>query len=230
MFQKDAALHLENKFGLSRSEQIKGTLADCDPMVRFNIEQLESALLSGLSSGILSPNAVRGSVVDFGCDRGSSTALLLGYGSNVTGVEINTESVQAGKSLSSFPEGKVIRTDGIAYLKSLPEASLDLVTASMLGPDIQGNLCREFLNACKHALKPEGVVLVSTDLVTMETVQRVNPLNNGFLNQGVFIAIRGMDAPRFDLLKPATQPKEEIDFRALFKGLNWEEALNMLKK
>ena len=219
MFQKDDALQLENRFGLRRSDQIKGALVDCDSMVKFNIERLESALLSGLSSGILSPKAVRGSVVDFGCGRGISTALLLGYGSNATGIEINQESVNAGQSLPIFPKGRVICADGVAYLKALPEASLDLVTASMLGPDIQGNLCREFLNACKHALKPEGVVLVSTDCGTMNTLQRVNPLNSGFLKRGVFVAIRGMDAPRFDLFEPATLPKETIDFRELLKDI-----------
>ena len=194
-----AALQLESIYGLRRSELVSRAIREADEMVGFNIEHLESALLAGLTSGLLKPEAVRGSVVDFGCGRGNSTSLLLGYGSNVTGVELNQNSVNAGRSLPNFPEGKVICTDGIAFLNSLPKGSIDLVTASMLGPDTEGTLSRDFLTACKSALKPRGIILVTTEARTMDTLIQVNPLKNGFQNHGVFIAVRGEDIQTTDL-------------------------------
>lgn len=200
MFQLDANVQLAQQYGLpSIRESID--FANCDPMVKFNIQQVEASILAGLSSSVLRMDQLRGKILDFGCGRGVSTSVFNAYGADVVGVELNSTLVAEGVKLGFLPAEKLKSGDGIAYLKSLPAGSLDLVNASMLGPDMDGNLSRNFLQACMHALKPGGTILITSDAGTLMTLDRVNPLGNGFLTQGVFIAIRGRDSQnQFDTL------------------------------
>jgi SAM-dependent methyltransferase len=237
MLQQDSHNQLERQYGLVGLRS-RFDLTQYDPMVNFNVEQLESAILTGLSSEVLRVESLRGRVVDFGCGRGVSTALLHSYGGDVTGVELSATSVSQGKELGFVPQDRIKCTDGIEYLKSLPPKSLDLVTCSMLGPDIQGGLCRDFLEACHHALKPSGVILVTSDAGTMATLERVNPLGNGFTTKGVFLAVRGLDelhSSTSDLglfsFRDLTshRPLKDIDIYGSLKNIDFEALLKRLK-
>lgn len=229
MFQKDAHSQLEAQHGLTG---LRGKIdfTAQDPMVRFNIEQIESAVLTGLTSGVLRREQLQGGVVDFGCGRGVSTALLSSYGGSVTGVEIDAKSVEQGKKLSFVPAEQIVTSNGIDYLRSLPAGSLDVVSASMLGPDIEGTFCRQFLQACEHALKPGGTVLVTSEVGTLSTLQRVNPLGNGFTQNGVFLAVRGMaDDRSFDTFGSFSLGiSKKTDFRALSRDLDLSALLKQL--
>jgi len=192
MFEVVPHTQLKSQYGLTGlREEID--ISAHDAMVGFNVEQVEKALLDGLSSGVLRLEQLSGKVVDFGCGRGVSTALLASYGGDVVGVELSEHSIAQGQELEFIKGTKIVCDDGLNYLKTLPAQSLDLVNASMLGPDTAGSLCRDFLNACSHALKPGGVVLITSDFGTMATLERNNPLGTGFVRGGTFIAVRGLD-------------------------------------
>ncbi|MBN8550069.1 MAG: class I SAM-dependent methyltransferase [Deltaproteobacteria bacterium] len=224
MFQKDAHTQIENQYGL-KGLRSQVDLSAFDAMVGFNVTQLENAILTGLGTGVLRPENLTGKCVDFGCGRGVSTAALASYGGDVTGVELDPKSIAQGRLLGFVPSDKILNLDGIDYLKSLPPNSLDFVNAAMLGPDIDGPLCRNFLLACQHALKPGGAILVTSDFGTMSTLAEVNPLSNGFVQGGVFLAIRGLEDPAsafggnlhgLQMFEKAPTP----NFGELFKGLD----------
>lgn len=225
MFQLDTNIQLAKQYGLP-SVRDRIEFASCDTMVQFNIQQVEAAVLAGLSSGVLRIEQLRGKVVDFGCGRGVSTAVFETYGADVLGVELDPTQVAKGGELGLVSPGKLKCGDGIAHLNSLTAGSLDLVNASMLGPDIDGTLCRNFLFACRHALKPGGTVLITSDAGTLETTNRVNTLSNGFITQGVFLAVRGVDSEwQPDL--PSNQLSEfskltfaGVDLSAFFREFN----------
>ena len=173
---------------------------------------------------------VQGNVVDFGCGRGVSTALLASYGANVTGVEIDPQSVEEGVKLDYVPSERVVLADGIQYLKSLPANSLDFVNASMLGPDINGHFIRSFLQACQHALKPGGVVMVTSDAGTMSLIDGVSPFNNGFTQNGIFLALAPVEQTHDTGLDASFggQSKAIFDLGGLFDGIDVEGILEAL--
>lgn len=231
MFQKDAHIQLETQHGLiGLRGQID--LTAHDGMVRFNIEQIESAVLTGLNSGVLRREQLGGKIVDFGCGRGVSTAALSRYGGDVKGVELDSSSVQRGRELQFVPSEQIANGDGIQYLKSLPAGTLDVVSASMLGPDIEGSLCRDFLQACRHALKPGGTVLVTSDAGTLTALLRVNPLGNGFTQDGVFLAVRGVEEEQLgDHLRSFNfGAPGKSDFRTLYRDLDLSALLEKLER
>ncbi|MCB0355210.1 MAG: class I SAM-dependent methyltransferase [Bdellovibrionales bacterium] len=235
MLQQDANIQLQSRLG---STGLRGEIdiSRLDPMAQFNIEHTEGALLTALASGILLPEQVRGKVVDFGCGSGVSTALLRGFGADVTGVEVSGDMIETARELGFVPTDRIVHGDGIAYLRSLPQGSIDFVYAAMLGPDTQGILARDLLLACKHALNPRGAIVITSDAGTLSALHMVNPLGNGYFEGHVFLAFRGIDQPsessplaKFAFSEPETGTGGETrDFRKIYEGLDLEALLRSL--
>ncbi len=71
-----------------------------------------------------------------------------------------------------LPADSVITGDGISFLQE-GRQKFDLVTAFMLGPDIDGDFSARFLCAARNSLNPGGQVLVCSEIATMSAVRRV---------------------------------------------------------
>ena len=182
--------------GKYRLNPLPASVVEHDPMVSFNIEECEKALLVALKHGLLKPSDLNGSkTIDFGCGRGVSTALLSHYGADVTGLEISKISVTQSKELPFVPHDKIVLCDGLEYMMSLPEGTVDISHALWLGPDMSGDLTRKFFLACAHCVKPGGAIIISSDPGTIDTVQKLNPLGSGFCEGNVFVAIRPVEMP-----------------------------------
>ena len=165
-------------------------------MVKFNIKECEKALHVALKYGILKSEDLRSAkIIDFGCGRGVSTALLAHYGADVTGLEISEISVNQSRDLPFVPHDRILHVDGLTHMNSLPKGSVDISHALWLGPDTGGSLIREFFSASAHCLKPGGIIIISSDPGTIDTVQKLNPLGNGFCEGNVFVAIRPIEMP-----------------------------------
>ena len=220
MFQRDAHFELQTRYGLSG---LRGQvdLNACDKLTQFNIEKVESTILTGLNSGVLRKEQLEGKIIDFGCGRGVSTAALSLYGGDVTGVEVCADTIAQGKKLPFVPADKILNVDGIDYLRSLPAGTLDVACSFMFGPHIDGTLCRDFLDACRHALKPGGTVLLQSDIGTLSKLLHANCLGNGFVQDDVFIAIRGIEDSRRPSPLDSFDFGDEggMDFRDAFKKL-----------
>ena len=107
-------------------------------------------------------------IADFGaCLGGSTYGLVAKFGSGVTidALEQAEPFVYWIRKSNIVPDENVKLGDGIAYLKDYP-LTYDLITAFRLGPDSQGRIFRELVAASAIALRPEGVLIVTSDDVS----------------------------------------------------------------
>jgi SAM-dependent methyltransferase len=97
-------------------------------------------------------------VLDLGCGRGEFLALLRERGIRAHGLDINHEMVEA--CLASGLDAK--EGDALAYLDSLPDASLGGLIAVQVVEHFQPAYLTKFLDIAYHKLKPGAKVVLET--------------------------------------------------------------------
>ena len=97
-------------------------------------------------------------VLDLGCGRGEFLSLLRERGISARGLDINHEMVEAclARGLDAT-EG-----DALAYLESLPDASLGGLIAVQVVEHFQPPYLVRFLDTAYHKLKPGSTVVLET--------------------------------------------------------------------
>lgn len=142
---------------------------------RFEVQRSSDVLQSLVEEGVIRASHLHGAVVDFGCGFGGSTFVLNKNDAKVTAVERDGRRAEIARKHCSGVGAPVIHGDGIEFLLSLPPNSLDMVSAFMLGPDLLNVWLGDFYAAASHALKPEGIMLATSDYETIANLRNVIP-------------------------------------------------------
>jgi SAM-dependent methyltransferase len=101
----------------------------------------------------------RGPAVDVGCGRGEFLDLLAEAGIDATGVD--TDPGMVARCRAKGHEGTVLG-DGVAYLESLPEASLGLVFCAQVVEHLPPSTLTRFLEVAMTRLRPGGLLVAET--------------------------------------------------------------------
>ena len=97
-------------------------------------------------------------VLDLGCGRGEFLSLLRERGISARGLDINHEMVEACRARGlDATEG-----DALAYLESLPDASLGGLIAVQVVEHFQPPYLVRFLDTAYHKLKPGSTIVLET--------------------------------------------------------------------
>lgn len=87
---------------------------------------------------------------------------------------LESHRFQAVRLQRLFPQGKVIKGDGLAWLERQCRKKYDLITTFMLGPgDEEGALALAFILQALASLSSRGRLLICSDTATMRGVQQV---------------------------------------------------------
>lgn len=97
-------------------------------------------------------------VIDVGCGRGEWLALLREEGLNARGVDLNARFVADAQARGI----DVIEGDAIEVLRRLPAGSAGAVTSMHLVEHLPFERVVEFIDACRHVLRPGGVLVLET--------------------------------------------------------------------
>ena len=117
-------------------------------------------------------------IIDFGAGSGGPTFAVARVGetigADVEAVEQNEQQAKEIVADGILPEDKVHVSDGLAFLNGVngAENGYDLVTAFMLGPDINADLFRKLAHASGNALSEGGNLLVTSDGGTFSAAMR----------------------------------------------------------
>jgi len=97
-------------------------------------------------------------VLDLGCGRGEFLALLRERGIRAHGLDINHEMIEACRAAGL----EALEGDALAYLESLPDASLGGLIAVQVVEHFQPAYLTTFLDVAYHKLKPGAKIVLET--------------------------------------------------------------------
>lgn len=137
--------HLLDSLYFSLEDVLRGTPEQIKEEVKVYLPVLEKA---GISSDIL----------DIGCGRGEWLQVLREAGLQARGIDTNRILVQQCKELSLDVEER----EALSYLRSLPGASLNVVTAFHFAEHLLLETLVQFLDETGRVLKPGGLIILET--------------------------------------------------------------------
>jgi hypothetical protein len=150
------------------------------PLEKINAGLAASRLVLCGNTGLYNPDSPK-RLVDFGAGKGGSTfaLALLAQQNNgyVDAVEVDRgrASDLAATGLELQMPVRLHRAEGVGWLydRARRGEHFDLITASMFGPDFEGDLARRLLLVSRNALESGGSMIIYSDPLTMEAAQEV---------------------------------------------------------
>jgi len=137
--------HLLDSLYFSLEDVLRGTHEQIKEEVKVYLPVLQKA---GISSDIL----------DVGCGRGEWLQVLREEGLQARGIDTNRILVQQCKELSLDVE----EHEALSYLGSLPDGSLNAVTAFHFAEHLPLETLVKFLDETGRTLKPGGLIILET--------------------------------------------------------------------
>jgi O-antigen chain-terminating methyltransferase len=137
--------HLLDSLYYSLEDALRGTPEQIKEEVKVYLPVLEKA---GVNSDIL----------DVGCGRGEWLQVLREAGIQARGIDTNRILVQQCKDVSLDVEER----EALSYLRSLPDASLNVVTAFHFAEHLPLETLVQFLDEAGRVLKPGGLIILET--------------------------------------------------------------------
>lgn len=137
--------HLLDSLYFSLEDVLRGTPEQIKEEVKVYLPVLENA---GISSDIL----------DVGCGRGEWLQVLREAGFQARGIDTNRILVQQCKELSLDVEER----EALEFLASVPDASLNAVTAFHFAEHLPLETLVKFLDEAGRTLKPGGLIILET--------------------------------------------------------------------
>ena len=137
--------HLLDSLYFSLEDVLRGTPEQIKEEVKVYLPVLQKA---GISSGIL----------DVGCGRGEWLQVLREAGFQARGIDTNRILIQQCKELSLEVEER----EALSYLGSLPNESLNAVTAFHFAEHLPLETLVKFLDEAGRTLKPGGLIILET--------------------------------------------------------------------
>lgn len=107
---------------------------------------------------LLKAAGIEGGILDIGCGRGEWLELLKEEGFEGRGVETNRAVVERVRSLRL----EVVEEDALAYLRNLPDESLNCVTGFHFIEHLPFETLIELLDETARTLRPGGLVIFET--------------------------------------------------------------------
>jgi O-antigen chain-terminating methyltransferase len=143
---EDFYLQLENRFRAPKEEVTKH-------LQRYSSQV--STLLN--DSRITNPTAL-----DLGCGRGEWLSFVAAHGFTATGIDSNPAMVESSEQNDLQGGYKVIRSDLLTYIQSLPDNSVSLVSAFHVAEHLPSGYLLNMLQHIYRILEPGGAVLLET--------------------------------------------------------------------
>ncbi|KAB8330678.1 methyltransferase domain-containing protein [Scytonema tolypothrichoides VB-61278] len=140
--------HFLDAFYVAFENQFRGTREDIHNRLKVYLPLLEEAKVGTPDSFIL----------DVGCGRGEWLELLRESGYTAKGIDINRVMLEQCRTR----ELDVIESDVLAYLQSLPDASLGAVTGFHIIEHLPFETLMKLFAETVRVLKPEGLVIFET--------------------------------------------------------------------
>ena len=118
-------------------------------------------------------------ILDFGAGVGAPTwtlnRLAAMNGSKVEAIEKHQQRAEFIVRNGILPASAVYVGDGIEHLRGAAKSAreYDLITAFMFGPDDEGHLSYDLIEASQQALAAAGQLLITSDWSTMEVVRKI---------------------------------------------------------
>jgi SAM-dependent methyltransferase len=137
--------HSLDSLFVSLEDALRGTSEQIKEEAKVYLPVLQKA---GIDSGIL----------DVGCGRGEWLQLLRETGIQARGIDQNSLLVRHCRDLSL----DVVESDALAYLGSLPEDSMNAVTAFHLVEHLPLQTLIRFIDEVGRTLKPGGLMILET--------------------------------------------------------------------
>ncbi len=137
--------HLLDSLYFSLEDVLRGTPEQIKEEVKVYLPVLEKA-------------AINSDVLDIGCGRGEWLQVLREEGIQARGIDTNRILVQQCKDLSLDVEER----EALSYLRSLPDASLNVVTAFHFAEHLPLETLVQFLDETGRVLKPGGLMILET--------------------------------------------------------------------
>ena len=100
----------------------------------------------------------RNSLLDLGCGRGEFLELITEHGIRGTGVDDDEAMIRFCRDRGL----RVVRADMFAYLRGLPDATLDSITAFQVIEHLPPAQIFELITLGAHKLRPGGMILWET--------------------------------------------------------------------
>ena len=127
-----------------------------EDVLRGTPEQIKEAVKDYLP--ILQRAGIQSDILDVGCGRGEWLEVLREAGLQARGIDTNRILVQRCRELSL----DVVEGEALTHLRSLPEASLNLVTAFHFAEHLPLETLVRFLDEAGRTLKPGGLIILET--------------------------------------------------------------------
>ena len=137
--------HLLDSLYFSLEDALRGTPEQIKEEVKVYLPVLQNA---GFSSDIL----------DVGCGRGEWLQVLRETGFEARGIDTNRILVQQCKELDLDVEER----EALSYLRSLPDAGLNVVTAFHFAEHLPLETLVRFLDESARTLRPGGLIILET--------------------------------------------------------------------
>ena len=141
----DEKAHVLDSLYSALEDQFRGTRADIQAAFRVYLP-------------ILSKANVTSEIVDVGCGRGEWLEVLKEAGLAARGIDINRLAIQECLQLGL----EVTEADAITYLKSLPDRSVNCITAFHVVEHLSLETLVKFIDECLRTLKSGGLLIMET--------------------------------------------------------------------
>lgn len=123
-------------------------------------------------------------ILDFGCGTGYGTAILADFAETALGVDIDESALQWARETHRKPNLQFVRNSDFAV--SLPRHNFDLITCFEMIEHVIEEHQKKILDGFVHALKPEGVLLISTPNPETTALYGENPYHLCELSRAEF--------------------------------------------
>jgi len=124
--------------------------------------------------GKLDESLLRGRVLDWGAGQGTNTQALNNFGGYVEAIDIS-DAVDLIVERGVLPKERVYKQNGLQFLRDRPD-TYDLITSFLFGPlqrDGDRQFLREFYEAARVGVKPEGKILLTSDIGSFRCIEEL---------------------------------------------------------
>ena len=133
-------------------DRFRGSQDEIRSRLRDYVPVFVNAVVGRLEGGMVAP------VLDVGCGRGELLALLSEAGVPARGIDVNGEMV----ALCRERGFDAAQSDALAYLESLPDASLGGLAAIQVVEHLEPGYLSRFLETAFHKLQPGAPIVLET--------------------------------------------------------------------
>lgn len=167
----------QNFHGIEGGYLNPGASVSYDPITQYVLPPNETWVRQGLIDSI---KGTPRRILDLGCGTGSTTLMLKQAfpQAQVTGLDLSPYMLVMAEHKAKNAELNILWRHGNAEATALPDASFDLVTASLLFHETPPSVSQSILRECFRLLAPGGEVLILDG--NQKTIRQVDWLTEVF--------------------------------------------------